>query len=248
MEAGHDGIGMDRRTMAAAPVESKVEVPAAKGGAAAVSVRAYPAAAAGPCLVLGHGAGAGHDSPFMVEFASGLAGRGIETVTFNFPYVEHRRRVPDRPDVLEACWLDVAQAVKALLGERPLFIGGKSMGGRIASQIAARPEAAALRLHGLVFLGYPLHPPGRPSQLRVSHWPSVRQPALFVQGERDAFGTPDELRAHLPGFGAATDLLVVEGGDHSLKAPRGAKRTAGEAYGWVQDEIAAWVRRTTEQG
>jgi len=195
-----------------------------------------------PCLVLAHGAGAGHDSPFMVEFASGLALRGVESVTFNFPYIERRRRAPDLPSVLEACWLGVATAVRARIGDRPIFIGGKSMGGRIASQVAARQEASALDLHGLVFLGYPLHPPGRPAQLRVAHWPSVRQPALFVQGTRDTFGTPDELRVHLPSYGGRADLLVVEGGDHSLKTPRSAKRGAAETYSGIQDEIAGWIK------
>jgi hypothetical protein len=225
--------------------EFKVEVASAKG-ATDVTVRAYPAAGPGsPCLILGHGAGAGHDSAFMAGFGSALAGRGVETVTFNFPYMEQRRRAPDRPEVLVTCWLRVAAAVRARVGDRPLFIGGKSMGGRIASQAAALPEASELGLAGLVFLGYPLHPPGRPGQLRVAHWPGVRLPALFVQGTRDEFGSPEELRAHLPSFGGRADLLVVEGGDHSLKPRGGAGRTQAETYAWVQDEIARWV---TEQG
>jgi len=212
-------------------------------GTAEVPARTYsPATADTPCLVLAHGAGAGHDSAFMVEFASALAARGVECVTFNFLYTEQRRRAPDPPAVLEACWLAVAAAVRDRIRSRPLFIGGKSMGGRIASQVAARQEAAALDLRGLVFLGYPLHPPGRPTQLRVAHWPSVRQPALFVQGTRDTFGAPDELRAHLPLYGARADLLVVEGGDHSLKTPRSAKRPAGVVYAWVQDQVAIWIR------
>ncbi len=208
-------------------------------GATGVTVRTYLASRpVGPCLILAHGAGAGHDSRFMVDFATALAARGIETVTFNFPYIEQKRKVPDRADVLEACWLAVAATVRASIGDRPLFIGGKSMGGRIASQVAARPEAAGLDLRGLVFLGYPLHPPGRTDQLRVAHWSAVRPPALFVQGERDTFGTPDELREHLPSYGGRADLVAVAGGDHSLKP---SKRGAAETHAWIQDEIVAWI-------
>jgi len=223
-------------------IDFKIEVPAA-ARPTQVSARSYPVRELDvPCLILAHGAGAGHDSSFMIEFASGLAARGVECVTFNFAYTEQRRRAPDSPAVLEACWLAVAAAVRARIGDRPIFIGGKSMGGRIASQVAARQEALELDLRGLVFLGYPLHPPGRPAQLRVAHWPSVRQPALFVQGTRDTFGTPDELRVHLPSYGGRADLLVVEGGDHSLKTPRSAKRGAAETYSGIQDEIACWIK------
>jgi predicted alpha/beta-hydrolase family hydrolase len=225
------------------PSEFKVQVGAAKGPTE-VTVRTYPAADPdGPCLILGHGAGTGHDSDFMVSFAAALAGRGIETVTFNFPYTEQKRKVPDRAEVVEACWLSVAAAVRTSIDDRPLFAGGKSMGGRIASQVAARAEAGALGLRGLVFLGYPLHPPGRLDQLRVAHWPTVRLPALFVQGERDAFGTPDELREHLPSYGGRADLLVVEGGDHSLKPRRDRTRGTAETYAWIQDEIVSWIGR-----
>jgi len=223
-------------------IDFEIEVPAA-ARPTQVSARSYPARELDvPCLILAHGAGAGHDSGFMIEFASGISARGVECVTFNFAYTEQRRRAPDPAAVLEACWLAVAAAVRDRIGDRPLFIGGKSMGGRIASQVAARQEASSLDLHGLLFLGYPLHPPGRPTQLRVAHWPSVRQPALFVQGTRDSFGTPDELRVHLPSYGGRADLLVVEGGDHSLKPPRSAKRGAAETYSGIQDEIAGWIK------
>jgi len=227
------------------PRDFKVPVPSA-GGLVEVSVRAYEADfIAAPCLILGHGAGAGHDSGFMVEFSRALAARGVEVTTFNFPYIEQRRRVADRNDVLEACWRLVITAVRERLPTRPLFIGGKSMGGRIASQVAAGPEASALGVSGLVFIGYPLHPPGRPQQLRVSHWPAVRVPALFVQGSRDTFGTPDELRGHLPEWGAETDLLVVDDGDHSLKVRKGPRpgRSQEAVYASVQDAIASWIGR-----
>jgi predicted alpha/beta-hydrolase family hydrolase len=225
-------------------LEFKVAVPSG-GGAADVSVRVYEAkAGTGACLILGHGAGAGHDSVFMVDFGKALAGRGVETVTFNFPYTEQRRRAPDQNEVLEACWRGVIMAVQERRSVHALFVGGKSMGGRIASQVAGAPDRVALGLAGLVFLGYPLHPPGRPQQLRVAHWPKVRVPALFVQGSRDTFGTPEELRAHLDSWGAPTELLVVEDGDHSLKARKGRSlgRSQEAVYAGVQDAIAEWIR------
>jgi len=227
--------------------EFKVPVPAA-GGVVNVTVRQYESdAVAAPCLILGHGAGAGHDSSFMVDFAKALAARGVETVTFNFPYMEQRRRAGDRNDVLEACWRLVISATRERLPGRTLFIGGKSMGGRIASQVAAGPEGTALAA-GLVFVGYPLHPPGRLQQLRVSHWPAIRVPALFVQGSRDSFGAPEELRTHLPAWGAPTDLLVVEDGDHSLKVRKGPPpgRSQEAVYAEVHDAIARWVRGHSE--
>lgn len=219
-----------------------VAVPGA-GGAVHISARTYHASdPSAPCLVLGHGAGAGHDHPFMVAFASALAARGTEVVTFNFPYAEQRRRLPDRNAVLEACWAAVIANVRERAGSRPLFIGGKSMGGRIASQVAAGPEVEGLGLRGLVFLGYPLHPPGRPQQLRIAHWPAVRLPALFVQGSRDPFAAPEELRDHLGTWGGSTGLLVVEDGDHSLKVRKGSGRPQEAVYAGVQDAIAEWVK------
>src|SRR5262249_3216296 len=161
-----------------------------------VTAMLYPAnkkSRVGMTLILGHGAGAGQTSSFMVTFATELAARGIDVVTFNFFYAEHRRGAPDKNDVLEACYRAVIEAVRkhAKLRRNKLAIGGKSMGGRIASQVAA---SGAGDLAGLVFLGYPLHPPGKPEQLRSKHLPNIKTPMLFIQGSRDAFGTPEELR------------------------------------------------------
>jgi len=219
----------------------------------AVSARCY-AARAGvgrpTALVLGHGAGAGHLHPFMVGFGTNLAARGIDVVTFNFPYVEAKRRVPDRAPVLEQAWLaviaDTRRRVPSAAGA--LFIGGKSMGGRMASHVAAHHAEAAGPLAGLVFLGYPLHPPGRPDQMRDAHLPAIAVPMLFVQGSRDAFGTPEELRPVMARVSAATDLVVVEGGDHSFgtRSPRPAglgndRRRSGEVLEEIYDRVAAWV-------
>jgi uncharacterized protein len=208
-----------------------------------VTAGLYPASArdrAGVTLILGHGAGAGQMSAFMVNFATELASRGIDAVTFNFFYAEHRRGAPDPNDKLEACYRAVIEAIRKhkKLARNRLAIGGKSMGGRIASQAAA---AGVGDLAGLVFLGYPLHPPGKPEKLRSKHLPLIESPMLFVQGSRDTFGSADELRPIVKKLSRAT-LHVIEGGDHSLKVPKSAGVPQEEVYKAVQDEIARWLK------
>lgn len=198
----------------------------------------------GITLILGHGAGAGQLHPFMRLFASGLAERGIDTLTFNFVYMEQRRSVPDPKAKLESCYLAVIEAVtrhKKLKGNR-LAIGGKSMGGRIASQVAAQPESGD-KIAALVFLGYPLHPPGRPDKLRDTHLPEIKAPMLFVQGSRDTFGTPEELRAVFKKHHLSPTLHVVEGGDHSLKVPKTKGAPQDQVYASVMDTIAGWLQK-----
>jgi predicted alpha/beta-hydrolase family hydrolase len=197
----------------------------------------------GSTLILGHGAGANQLSGFMRLFANGLAERGVDIVTFNFLYMEQGRHVPDPKPKLEACYRAVIEAAsrhKKLKGNR-LAIGGKSMGGRIASQVAAQPDSA-VEIDGLVFLGYPLHPPGRPDKLRDSHLPEIKAPMLFVQGSRDTFGTPDELRAVFKKHHLSPTLHVIEGGDHSLKIPKSLGIPQEEVYRSVWDTISAWLR------
>jgi predicted alpha/beta-hydrolase family hydrolase len=188
----------------------------------------------------------------MVTFAQALAARGVDAVTFNFLYTEQRRKSPDRPDALEACFARVVEAVgcRPELGGNRLTIGGKSMGGRIATHLAAGgvglkgplpPVISAVA--GLVLLGYPLHPPGRPDQLRSAHLPRIAVPMLIVQGGRDTFGTPDELRPILATLPAPVDLHVVEGGDHSFKVPA-RQASQRDVYAAVQDRIAHWLSRT----
>jgi uncharacterized protein len=193
-------------------------------------------------LILGHGAGAGQASDFMRRFATGLAARGIDVVTFDFAYMEKRRRMPDPGDRLEACYRAVIDTVRRRedIGGDALAIGGKSMGGRIATQVAAKGMARALV--GLVLLGYPLHPPGKPNQLRAKHLAAIKAPALFVQGSRDAFGTPEELRPVVATLAPAATLRVVEGGDHSFKVPKRLGVTPEAVYEAIQDDIAAWLR------
>jgi predicted alpha/beta-hydrolase family hydrolase len=212
-----------------------------------VTAIAYPAEAgkhAGVRLILAHGAGAGQASSFLVRFASALAARGIDTVTFNFLYTEQGRRVPDRNDKLEACYRRVIEACHdGVLARKPrakLVIGGKSMGGRIASQVAAADGGG---IAGLVLLGYPLHPPGQPEKLRTKHLAGITTPMLFVQGSRDSFGTPAELKPHIGQLNADVDLYVVEGGDHSFKVPKGTGRSQDQVYEAVLDKIERWLLR-----
>jgi uncharacterized protein len=222
------------------PEPFRVEIPAYQS----VTATAYPAArghSAGVTLILGHGAGAGQTSDFIVSFATDLAARGIAVVTFDFLYREEGHRIPDPNDKLEACYRAVIEAVRRRVrpDHDPLTIGGKSMGGRIASQVAA---GGIGDLAGLVFLGYPLHPPGRPDRLRAAHLSDVKAPMLFIQGSRDAFGTPDELRPIITRTEPPADLYVVEGGDHSFKVPRRSGVTQGDVHRAIGDHVAAWLR------
>ncbi len=208
----------------------------------------------GVTLILGHGAGADQSHPFMRLFASGLAARGFDVLTFNFLYLEQGRRAPDPKAKLEACYRAVIEAAsrnRKLKGNR-LVIGGKSMGGRIASQVAAGMETLAdpagaagpkmaNEIAALVFLGYPLHPPGRPDKLRDAHLPAIKAPMLFIQGERDAFGTADELRATIKQHRLPATLHVIEGADHSLKVPRSAGITQTQVYEAAMNEISRWL-------
>jgi predicted alpha/beta-hydrolase family hydrolase len=192
-------------------------------------------------LILAHGAGASQSSAFMVDMAQGLARQGCHVVTFDFPYMEEGRRPPDRAATLEACFREVVAAVRARphLAAGPLVIGGKSMGGRIATHLASEGVAA---LAGVVVLGYPLHPPGRPDRLRAAHLARIRVPVLVVQGSRDAFGTPDELRAAFEPLGASATLHLVEGGDHSFRVPRRGPIGPAEVLERVREEVARWIR------
>jgi uncharacterized protein len=196
----------------------------------------------GATLVLAHGAGAGQSSRFTVDFANALSTRGVDVITFNFFYTEERRKVPDRAPLLEACYRAVVETARAYapFAGNKVIVGGKSMGGRIASHLAAADDATAAALSGLVLLGYPLHPPGKPDQLRVEHLPRIRVPVLILQGERDPFGSPEELRPHLAAITAPVTLHGVERGDHSL-AVRAARGSADDHYAGLQDTIATWI-------
>jgi predicted alpha/beta-hydrolase family hydrolase len=203
----------------------------------------YPAAGSGlgATLMLGHGAGSGQRSPFMVETSRALSALGLDVVTFNFLYTEQRRRIPDRAPRLEACYRSAIETVRREVNSarQHLFIGGKSMGGRIATHVAAAD--GELPIEGIVLLGYPLHPPGRPDQRRDTHLPAIQRPILFVQGGRDAFGTPAELEPVIAGLPRTATLHVVPGGDHSFKVARmdAAQQTA--VIDGVHRTVLEWI-------
>jgi hypothetical protein len=188
-------------------------------------------------LILAHGAGAGMDTEFMNAFAAGLADQGLRVVRFEFPYMAERRqtgkrRPPDREPVLRRTWLEVIAAVDA----RPLIIGGKSMGGRIASLIADEAEVA-----GLVCLGYPFHPTRKPDQLRVEHLRAIRTPTLILQGERDAFGSAEEVRGYK--LSSQVRLHWLPDGDHSFKPRSSSGRTQDENWRDAISVTADFVKR-----
>jgi len=214
----------------------------------AVSALLYPAAKkirAGLTALLAHGAGANQLSGFMRMFARGLAERGLDVLTFNFIYMEQGRSVPDQKPKLESCFRAVIEAIAKhrKLKTNRLVVGGKSMGGRIASQVvAAREEAPlALDVSGLVFLGYPLHPPGNPAKLRVEHLEHIQKPMLFVQGTRDALGTPEEIQPFVKNLRPPAKIYAIEGGDHSFKAPKKFGLDQPQIYEKAMDEIARWA-------
>jgi len=207
-------------------------------GTKMVTARAYAAKdARGFLFVLAHGAGADQSHPFMVRYAEGLAERGIDTVTFNFLYTEEKRATPDRTAQLEGCYRAVIDMARKSF-EGALVIGGKSMGGRIASHLAAEGLPG---LRALVMLGYPLHPPAKPEQLRVAHLHRIQVPSLFVQGTRDAFGGPDDLRPHLQGMANAT-ILPIESGDHSFAVLKRSGQTPEQVHTGILDAIATFLK------
>ena len=214
-----------------------------------VTALLYPAAKknrAGLTVVLGHGAGANQTSGFMRMFANGLAARGLDVMTFNFVYMEQGRSVPDQKGKLEACFravIETALKHRKLKNNR-LIVGGKSMGGRIASQVIAGEEKETFidEVAGLVFLGYPLHPPGQSTKLRVEHLAHVGKPMLFVQGTRDALGTPDEINPYIKDLRPAAKIYPIEGGDHSFKAPKKFGLPQEEIYENAMNEIDRWSR------
>src|SRR5215212_4179535 len=215
----------------------------------AVTALLYPAAKkerAGLTVLLGHGAGANQTSGFMRMFANGLASRGLDVMTFNFIYMEQGRSVPDQKQKLEACFRAVIEATlkHKKLKNNKLVIGGKSMGGRIASQVMAAEDKASFETEvaGLVFLGYPLHPPGNPAKLRVEHLERIGKPMLFVQGTRDALGTPDEIQPYLKNLRPSAKIHEIEGGDHSFKAPKKLGLSQEGIFETSMDEIDRWVR------
>lgn len=192
-------------------------------------------------IVLAHGAGAGMDTPFMAAFAEGLAAHGTRVVRFEFPYMAERRRTgkrrpPEREPVLRATWHEVIEK----LGAKNLVIGGKSMGGRIASMVA---DEACVR--GLVCLGYPFHPTGQSDKLRVDHLRELKTPTLIVQGERDPFGTKSEVANYK--LSKAIQLHWLADGDHSFKPRKSSGRTEHENWDEGIEAVAAFMKNLHDE-
>jgi predicted alpha/beta-hydrolase family hydrolase len=187
-------------------------------------------------LVLAHGAGAPMHSDFMQAFAHGLARRGLATVVFNFAYMEQGRRLPDRaPALVEQLRTVAARAMRGLPANGRLLLGGKSMGGRVATMLAAETDAPPCA--GLVLLGYPLHRPGTPQELRADHFSRVGVPSLFISGTRDTLAEPALLEKAVLRLGAPAHVHWIEEGDHSLEVPRRSGRTSEQAWEEAMDEI-----------
>jgi predicted alpha/beta-hydrolase family hydrolase len=189
-------------------------------------------------IVLAHGAGGNRKAPFLVTIAEGLAAAGHRVVLMNFPYTEAQKRVPDPPALLEAAIDAVATYAETTLAARRVVLGGKSMGGRMASQLVAKGRNAA----GLVFLGYPLHPPGQVEKMRDAHLGSIAPPMLFIQGTRDAFARWDLIEAVTARLPRAT-LHRVEDGDHSFRVPKRTGRTAADVEAGILTAITSWLPR-----
>ncbi len=205
-------------------------------GTAVSAILHVPAHAGGAAVVLGHGAGNDMHHPLLVAVADGLARRGHRVLRFNFPYKELGRKAPDPMPKLEAAYRAAIAAMHAR-GEGRLVLGGKSMGGRVASHLAAAGEAC----EGLVFLGYPLHPAGKPQQMRDAHLGEIRAPMLFVEGTRDPLCDLARLRPVIRRLGDRASLHVVEGGDHSFDLLKSAGRSREDVYGEIVEAVGRWI-------
>jgi len=215
----------------------RVQLDDGRGGVVSAVIAGDPGATT---VILAHGAGADMESPGLVAFHAGLAAAGFLSVRFNFPYKERGGRAPDPKGVLEKCFRAVVAQVRgdAALRAGRIVLGGKSMGGRIASQIVAGGEPA----DGLLFLGYPLHPAGQPQRLRVDHWERISCPTLFLQGSRDALCRLDLLRPQLERLKARVLLHVIEGGDHSFKVLKSSGRSQKDVEAELVTVSTEWLR------
>jgi predicted alpha/beta-hydrolase family hydrolase len=204
----------------------------------AVIARPVGPAAAETAVTLAHGSGADMTNPFLVAVADGLAERGYATVRFNFRYTEHGRRAPERAPALEACYRSIVEQVRATLHPRRLVIGGKSLGGRIASRIVA----FGVHVDGLLFLGYPLHPPGKRDRLRVEHLVGIRVPMLFFAGTRDPLCDLDRLHYNVGLLTAPAKVHIIPDGDHSFNVLKRTGRSAEEVREEIIEVSDRWMQ------
>lgn len=192
----------------------------------------------GAGVILAHGAGNDMDHPFLSYVHHQLAVRGFLSLKFNFPYKEEGRRAPDRAPVLEATWQAVIESLRQdPLAPAHLFLAGKSLGGRMASHLAARGEPC----DGLILLGYPLHPARRPERLRSDHLKAMTCPMLFVEGTRDPLCDLDLLARELLTVSAPVTVHRIEGGDHSFKVPKRNGRLESEVWEEIVMTVADWM-------
>jgi len=189
--------------------------------------------------VLAHGAGAGMRHAFLESISAALAARGVATMRYQFPYMEAGSRRPDSPAVAEATVRAAVIQAGLAVPELPLIAGGKSFGGRMTSGAAA---SSLPGVRGLAFLGFPLHPPGRPGTRRADHLVRVELPMLFLQGTRDQFAQTDLITGVCHRLGGRATLHLVEGADHSFGVPKSSGRTAAEVLAELADTLVEWVR------
>jgi predicted alpha/beta-hydrolase family hydrolase len=191
------------------------------------------------CYVLAHGAGAGMAHPFMAAVATGLAQRRVATLRYQFPYMEKGSRRHDPPMLAQATVRAAVAEVARLLPEVPLFAGGKSFGGRMTSQAQAAAPLPDVR--GLIFIGFPLHPAGKPSDERGRHLFDIRIPMLFLQGTRDALATLAEVEPLCQALGRRAVLRLFQDADHSFHVPARTGRTDTEVRSDLLDAAAGWI-------
>jgi predicted alpha/beta-hydrolase family hydrolase len=199
----------------------------------------------GVTLLLGHGSATSQHDPFMLDYATGLAERGVLVVTYDSPFLEYHRSTPDGGERLETVYREAISAARQCRPKNRLFIGGKSLGGHVASKVVAAADDDTADVYGLVVLGYPLHPIGERGH-HAHHLYELDVPMLVVQGSRDVFGAPEELRAIVEQLPEGSELYVVEGGDHSLSASSDEARRR-QVHGAAQDEIARWLAIVAER-
>ena len=211
---------------------------AVEGNGELSALLVHPAAAKW-LLVMGHGAGAGMAHPFLEKLAAELANAGIATLRYQFPYMEERGRVPDKPELLTATVAAAAGLAAKTAPELPLLAGGKSMGGRMTSQAAAENLLASVK--GLVFFGFPLHPPNRPSTKRAEHLTKVGVPMLFLQGTRDTLADLTLLRPVCAKLGSRATLHIISEADHSFHVLKKAGKTDAEVMTELALTTAAWA-------
>jgi uncharacterized protein len=196
-------------------------------------------------LVLAHGAGAGMRHPFLEKLSGELAGLGVATLRYQFPYMEQRRRIPDSPAVLTATVAAAVRTASEAAPGLPLFAGGKSMGGRMTSHAAAQSLLDGVR--GLVFYGFPLHPPNRLGTNRADHLPKVSVPMLFLQGTRDTFADLKLLRPICEKVGPRATLHVVDNADHSFHMPKSSGRNDAEVLKELVEITVGWADRVEQK-